>query len=132
MRSFFTSEEAGRLRNQIAAVERTLERQQIVGEVCAPEPSEEFAPYKILFVIDTSLSNAWNDPEGRREPREFSYDLVERCCRLIYGPEAAPAMAEALREDLMRRYHALQDSQPYRFSPTAMARRSLRNLCLSE
>jgi len=47
--------------------ETSLERQKIVGEVCAPAPTEEFAPYKVLFVIDTSLSNAWNDPEGRRE-----------------------------------------------------------------
>jgi hypothetical protein len=43
------------------------ERQNIEAEVCAPDASEEAVPYKILFVIDTSFSNSWNDPDGRRE-----------------------------------------------------------------
>jgi len=44
-----------------------VERQRITAEICAPEPALQEVPYKILFVIDTSLSNQWNDPEGRRE-----------------------------------------------------------------
>ena len=45
-------------------------------------------------------SAPWSDwvyLQGRHEPRPFCYDLVQRCCRLIYGPAAAPAMAESLR-----------------------------------
>ena len=44
-----------------------LERQRIVADVCAPRSAEEDVPYKILFVIDTSLSNNWNDDTSRRE-----------------------------------------------------------------
>jgi VWA domain-containing protein len=47
--------------------EYLFERQQIVAEVCAPPPTADDVPYKILFVIDTSLSNAWNDPAELRE-----------------------------------------------------------------
>ncbi len=43
------------------------ERQSIEVEVCAPDLAQEQVPYKILFVVDTSFSNSWNDPEGRRE-----------------------------------------------------------------
>ncbi len=44
-----------------------FERQQVQARVCAPEPLAEDVPNKILFVIDTSLSNAWNDPADLRE-----------------------------------------------------------------
>lgn len=47
--------------------EYLYERQQIEATVCAPPPVADDVPYKILFVIDTSLSNAWNDPAGLRE-----------------------------------------------------------------
>ncbi|MBN2358550.1 MAG: VWA domain-containing protein [Deltaproteobacteria bacterium] len=47
--------------------EVAIERQSLSGEICAPAPTLGYAPYRVLFVIDTSLSNSWNDPEGRRE-----------------------------------------------------------------
>jgi len=46
--------------------EASVMRVAIKAKVCAPEPIVEQVPYKILFVIDTSLSNRWNDPEERR------------------------------------------------------------------
>jgi hypothetical protein len=45
----------------------TQVRQSIFADVCAPPPILEETPYKVLFVIDTSFSNSWNDPQGRRE-----------------------------------------------------------------
>jgi hypothetical protein len=47
--------------------EVAVERQSVTGATCAPAPTQEYAPYRVLFVIDTSLSNSWNDPNGRRE-----------------------------------------------------------------
>ncbi|MFC1609447.1 VWA domain-containing protein [Myxococcota bacterium] len=47
-------------------LEQIYERQHIVAQICAPEATAEDLPYKILFAIDTSLSNAWNDPDGHR------------------------------------------------------------------
>jgi len=44
-----------------------LERQQLIAEVCTPAPVSEDVPHKVLFVVDTSLSNDWNDPTGNRE-----------------------------------------------------------------
>ncbi|MBI5511796.1 MAG: VWA domain-containing protein [Deltaproteobacteria bacterium] len=42
-------------------------RVELSAEVCAPAPIEEKVPYKVLFVIDTSLSNEGSDPTGRRQ-----------------------------------------------------------------
>lgn len=44
-----------------------VDRQRIRAEVCAPADTQQEVPYKVLFVIDTSLSNGWNDPDGKRE-----------------------------------------------------------------
>ena len=41
-------------------------RMQIEADVCSPDSIVEEVPYKILFVIDTSLSNKWNDAEEHR------------------------------------------------------------------
>lgn len=41
-------------------------RMQVQANLCAPEPIAEVVPYKILFVIDSSLSNKWNDPTHKR------------------------------------------------------------------
>lgn len=43
-----------------------FERNRIVGKICAPPYLDLDVPYRVLFVIDTSLSNEWNDPEKRR------------------------------------------------------------------
>jgi uncharacterized protein YegL len=43
------------------------ERNQVVGRICAPPHTTLDVPYRILFVIDTSLSNEWNDPDKRRQ-----------------------------------------------------------------
>ncbi len=40
-------------------------------------------------------------------------------------------IAEALYDDFLRHYRELQDDGPYRFDAASMARRSLKNLCLS-
>ncbi len=40
-------------------------------------------------------------------------------------------LAQALREAFLQRYHSLEDEGAYSKSPDAMARRSLRNVCLS-
>ncbi len=45
-----------------APPELAVPRLQLEASVCAPAPVEELAPYKILFVIDTSYSNSWTDP----------------------------------------------------------------------
>jgi hypothetical protein len=44
-----------------------IPRQAVKASLCAPPPLVEDVPYKVLFVIDTSLSNKWNDPLNRRE-----------------------------------------------------------------
>jgi hypothetical protein len=46
-------------------------RLRIEADVCAPAPVSELAPYKILFVIDTSYSNSWTDaiPADGSAPR---------------------------------------------------------------
>jgi hypothetical protein len=41
-------------------------RVQIEADVCSPDSIVEEVPYKILFVIDTSLSNKWNDAQEHR------------------------------------------------------------------
>lgn len=41
-------------------------RQRLDAVVCAPEPREEQVPYNVLFVIDTSYSNSWNDAGCKR------------------------------------------------------------------
>jgi hypothetical protein len=46
--------------------EPVFERQSIEGEICAPPYVDVDVPYRVLFVIDTSLSNEWNDPTKRR------------------------------------------------------------------
>ena len=38
----------------------------VEAELCAPEPIIEHVPYKVLFLIDTSLSNTWNDVAEKR------------------------------------------------------------------
>ncbi|MBW2734206.1 MAG: VWA domain-containing protein [Deltaproteobacteria bacterium] len=43
-----------------------FERNTVVGKICAPPYLDLDVPYRVLFVIDTSLSNEWNDPEERR------------------------------------------------------------------
>lgn len=46
--------------------ETVVERFTLSGEVCAPPHLTLDVPYRVLFVIDTSLSNEWNDPTQRR------------------------------------------------------------------
>jgi MYXO-CTERM domain-containing protein len=41
-------------------------RMGIEAEVCSPDSIVDQVPYKILFVIDTSLSNRWNDADEHR------------------------------------------------------------------
>lgn len=41
-------------------------KQTIKAQVCAPETVRKDDPYKILFVVDTSLSNVDTDPTNRR------------------------------------------------------------------
>ncbi|OGV63336.1 MAG: hypothetical protein A3K18_04420 [Lentisphaerae bacterium RIFOXYA12_64_32] len=53
--------------------------------------------YDRVLAPDGSRWDRWTYLQGRFEPRAFNYDLVERCCRLIYGSAVAPAMAESLR-----------------------------------
>lgn len=60
-------------------------------------PGDHYVFEKVLAPDGKSSWGKWVYLGGRQEPREFNHDLVERCCRLIYGREAAPAMAEALR-----------------------------------
>lgn len=60
-------------------------------------PGDQYVFERVLAPDGTSGWNTWIYLRGRQEPREFSYDLVERCCRLIYGTDVAAAMAEALR-----------------------------------
>lgn len=43
-----------------------FERNRVEGTICAPPYLDLDVPYRVLFVIDTSLSNEWNDPEERR------------------------------------------------------------------
>ncbi len=43
-----------------------VERLTATAEVCAPPNLTLDVPYRVLFVIDTSLSNEWNDPMKRR------------------------------------------------------------------
>ena len=43
-----------------------FERNQVVAKICAPPYMTFDVPYRVLFVIDTSLSNEWNDPGNRR------------------------------------------------------------------
>ncbi|OGV78571.1 MAG: hypothetical protein A3K19_32040 [Lentisphaerae bacterium RIFOXYB12_FULL_65_16] len=50
-----------------------------------------------VLAPDGSPWTRWTYLQGRFDPRAFNYDLVERCCRLIYGDAAAPALAESLR-----------------------------------
>jgi hypothetical protein len=50
----------------IPPAEGPYARQKIQADLCAPDALSEAVPYKILFVIDTSYSNSWNDPQGRR------------------------------------------------------------------
>lgn len=38
----------------------------MAGKVCAPRHVDLEVPYRVLFVVDTSLSNEWNDPMLRR------------------------------------------------------------------
>lgn len=46
--------------------EFVVERTQVEGTLCAPPDLTLDVPYRVLFVIDTSLSNEWNDPTKRR------------------------------------------------------------------
>jgi uncharacterized protein YegL len=46
--------------------EAVLERSTLFGQVCAPPDLTLDVPYRVLFVIDTSLSNEWSDPQKRR------------------------------------------------------------------
>lgn len=46
--------------------ETVFERNKVVGQVCAPPFLTLDVPYRVLFVVDTSLSNEWNDPTKRR------------------------------------------------------------------
>ncbi len=46
--------------------ETVVERLTATAEVCAPPNLTLDVPYRVLFVIDTSLSNEWNDPTKRR------------------------------------------------------------------
>ena len=46
--------------------ETVFERNEVIGQVCAPPYLTLDVPYRVLFVIDTSLSNEWNDPTKRR------------------------------------------------------------------
>lgn len=46
--------------------ETVVERLTATAEVCAPPNLTLDVPYRVLFVIDTSLSNEWNDPMKRR------------------------------------------------------------------
>ena len=48
------------------AKDAVFERQQVRGRICAPPYLSLDVPYRVLFVIDTSLSNEWNDPTKRR------------------------------------------------------------------
>lgn len=43
-----------------------FERYSVEGTVCAPPSVDVDVPYRVLFVIDTSLSNEWNDPTKKR------------------------------------------------------------------
>jgi hypothetical protein len=50
-----------------------------------------------VLAPDGSRWDEWTYLQGRFEPRPLNYDLIERCCRLIYGHAVAPALAESLR-----------------------------------
>ncbi|MBT3378399.1 MAG: hypothetical protein HN742_35100 [Lentisphaerae bacterium] len=67
-------------------------------KVVPPSTSGDSYVFEKILAPDGESSWAkWVYLGGRREPKAFNHDLIDRCCRLIYGRDVAPAMAEALR-----------------------------------
>jgi aminopeptidase N len=117
-----------------------LAQRQILGNVeRLAEGSDPLLAPELTAAFRTLLADLNSDPalvaEALTLPGEdylaeqmnvVDVDGIHAARRLVKS-----GLANALREEFLSRYESLRDDGPYSKSPASMARRSLRNICLS-
>ena len=122
---------------------QTLARQLMAGMARAIESGNTPQPNTALRGYCEALKNTLDDPKFDNNFKaltltppsfmEVLQSLNETDPTAVYeaGNWLSRAVADYLREDLVERYQALEDTEPFRPDATSAGRRALRNRCLS-